>query len=219
MRILTWNIERVKRGKADILLALQKFDADILVLTETNTSIYPGEEYNCLATHELPLFFDGVHYKPGEKRTTIWTKYPIIGSIPTYDNYTNVCAVADTEFGNLKIYGTIIGVFGGKGERFKADLTATLSDLKEINRDDSLCFAGDFNTFLSGYAYPSYSARQALREVFKELDLDCLTADIEKNVDHIAMNRHFTENKTISIETWNRDFKLSDHVGICLTII
>lgn len=218
MKILTWNIERVKKGADKILLSLSQFDADILILTETNSAINPGNLYHSFPTKELPPHHDGINYESGENRTTIWSKYPIVSLAETYDNYTCVCADVETEFGILKIYGTIIGVFGGIGERFKNDLSGSLSDFKKFDKNQSLCIAGDLNTFLSGYAYPSHSARQCLVEVFNQLDLKCFTADLENNVDHIALSNHFTNDKNVAIEIWNHDKKLSDHIGICLTI-
>ena len=66
--------------------------------------------------------------------------------------------------------------------------------------------------------YPSRNARQTLLRAFDELKLDCLTANLDGNVDHIALSKHFIANKNIRVETWNNDKMLSDHIGICLTI-
>ena len=218
MKILTWNIERLKKGKDKVLSAITKLDADILILTETNIVINPGAKYNCVATKKLPLQYDGINYKEEENRTTIWSKYSIIDTTETHDNYTSVCADVATEYGNLKVYGTIIGIFGGIGERFTNDLEGSLSDFKKFDRSQSICIAGDLITFLSGYVYPSHKARNSLLEAFDELDMECVTKGLKENVDHIALSKHFILNKNITIETWNHDKKLSDHIGICLTI-
>lgn len=218
MKILTWNIERMKKDSDKILSSLNHFDADIFILTETNFAVNPGATYNCIATKELFSHYDGVDYKIGENRTTIWSKYPIAISKETYDDYTSVCADIETEFGILKVYGTIIGVFGGIGERFKSDLAGCLSDFKKLDKNESICIAGDLNTFLSGYAYPSHDARQSLLNAFNDLDLKCITEGLQENVDQIALSSHFIADRNIQIETWNHDKKLSDHIGICLTI-
>ena len=44
MKILTWNIERPKKANQAILEKLAEYNADIVVLTETNTIINPGKE-------------------------------------------------------------------------------------------------------------------------------------------------------------------------------
>lgn len=219
MKILTWNVERVKKNHNDVLFALQQFGADILILTETSMLLQPpGNDYNFIATNSLPAYHDGIAYNEGENRTTIWSKYLIEETSKTHDSYTSVCAKVITDLGILKIYGTIIGVLGGKGQRFKDDLAANLSDFEIFDRTESLCIAGDFNTMLSGYAYPSHNARRLLLNAFETLDVECVTAGLENNVNHIALSRQFIANRDINIATWNHDKKLSDHIGICLTI-
>jgi endonuclease/exonuclease/phosphatase family metal-dependent hydrolase len=48
--------------------------------------------------------------------------------------------------------------------------------------------------------------------------MENLTCNIKDNVDHVIISKSFIENKKLKIETWNLDKKLSDHIGICLTI-
>ena len=74
------------------------------------------------------------------------------------------------------------------------------------------------NVYFSGYAYPSRYARNILNETFEKLKMENLTSEIAENVDHIIISKEFIKNKKIKIETWNLDKKLSDHIGICLTI-
>ena len=50
MKILTWNLERPKKANQDILEKLAELDADVLILTETNSAINPGEKYSFVAT-------------------------------------------------------------------------------------------------------------------------------------------------------------------------
>lgn len=218
MKILTWNIERPKRANQLILDKLAEYNADILILTETNAIIHPGKEYSSIATETLIKGHDGIDYQVGENRTTIWTKYKTSTHHKTYDNYTSVCAQIETPHGSLNVYATIIGVFGGMGERFKTDLENQLLDFERRQSENSLCIVGDLNVTFSGRAYPSHDARNKLNAAFKKLKLTNLTAEIVNNVDHIVLSKDFIQNKKVTIETWNHDKILSDHIGICLII-
>lgn len=215
MKILTWNLERLIKDKNQLILdKLSELDADILILTETNSIINPGEDYSCIATESLSKGYDGIPYKRGENRTTIWTKYKIEKQCKTFDNFTSVCAEIQTALGVLTIYGTIIGAFGGKDERFKTDLKFQSLDFENLS--GNICIAGDFNVYMIGYAYPSHEARKKLNQIFDNLNLQCLTREIADNVDHIVLSHDFIKDKKINIETWNLDKKLSDHIGICI---
>lgn len=218
MKILTWNIERPKIANQLILDKLAEYNADILILTETNVIINPGNEYISIASETLTKDHDGINYQAGENRTTIWTKYNTSAYHITYDNYTSVCAQIETPHGSLNIYATIIGVFGGIGERFKTDLEKQLLDFEILSSEKSLCIVGDLNVTFSGRVYPSHDARNKLNNAFEKLKLTNLTTDIGNNVDHIVLSKDFIQNKKVTIATWNHDKILSDHIGICLTI-
>lgn len=218
MKILTWNLERPKKANQEILNKLAEYNADIVVLTETNTIINPGKEYSPIETETLIKGYDGINYHLGENRTTIWTKYKIVEEHKTFDSYTAVCAQIETQNGSLNVYATIIGVFGGIGERFKSDLENQLLDFEKLSSENPLCIIGDLNVTFSGRVYPSHDARNKLNDAFEKLKLTNVTAAIENNVDHIVVSKDFIQNKKVTIETWNHDKKLSDHIGICLTI-
>lgn len=218
MRILTWNIERPKSENHLITNKIKEFNADIIILTETNSVIKFGEEFKFVATETLESGFDGVKYETGENRTTIWTKYKIGIQKNTFDKYTSVCTEIETPNGLLNVYGTIIGVFGGIGERFKNDLEKQLLDYEKLSIDELICIAGDLNVTFSGRVYPSHDAKNKLNSAFDKLKLKNLTSEIENNVDHIVLSKSLVENKNVKIETWNHDKKLSDHIGICVTI-
>ena len=217
MRIVTWNLERLKKNKNEVILSkLTELNADILILTETDSQINLGEKYSSISTQKLFNGYDGIAYKNSETRTTIWTKYKIEKQHKTYDNYTSVCAEIQTPFGLLNIYGTIIGVFGGKGVRFQNDMKSQSLDFENIA--GNICIAGDFNIALSGFAYPSHKARNEIKNIFEKLSLKCLTSEIIDSVDHIVISKSYIENKKVSIEIWNEDKALSDHIGICTTL-
>lgn len=218
MKIATWNLERLKKNRNEALLSkLSELDADILILTETDSKINLGEKYSSISTENLSNGYDGITYKNSENRTTIWTKFKIEKQLKTYDNYTSVCASIQTPFGLLNVYGTIIGVFGGKGERFQNDLKSQSLDFENLS--GKICLAGDFNIALSGFAYPSHKSRKEINQTFEKLNLKCLTSEIIDNVDHIAISKSFIENRKTSIEIWNEDKILSDHIGICITLL
>lgn len=218
IKILTWNLERPKKTNQAILDKLGEYNADIVVLTETNTIINPGKEYSPIETKTLIKGHDGIKYQSGENRTTIWTKYKIVVEHKTFDSFTAVCAQIETPNGSLNVYATIIGVFGGIGERFKSDLENQLLDFEKLTSKKPLCIIGDLNVTFSGRVYPSHDARNKLNNAFEKMKLTNVTAAIENNVDHIVVSKDFIQNKNVTIETWNHDKKLSDHIGICLTI-
>ncbi len=218
MKILTWNIERPQKANQLIIGKLTHYNADIVILTETNSIINLGKEYTAIQTDPLTKDHDGIAYHSGENRTTIWTKYKIGVKHNTYDNYTSVCAQLETPQSSLNVYATIMGVFGGLGERFKSDLENQLLDFDKLSSSELLCIVGDLNVTFSGRVYPSHEARNKLKAAFEKLNLINLTAEIENNVDHIVLSKDFIKNKIVKIETWNHDKLLSDHIGICLTI-
>ena len=104
------------------------------------------------------------------------------------------------------------------GERFKTDLENQLLDFEMLSSENSLCIVGDLNVTFSGRVYPSHDARNKLNAAFEKLKLTNLTSEIENNVDHIVLSKDFIENRKVTIDTWNHDKRLSDHIGICLTI-
>ena len=219
MKIATWNVERLQKNKnEEIKSKLYELDADIIVLTETNSILNLGKNYNCVSTEILSENYDNVNYKVGENRTTIWTKYNFVNQYKTFDKFTSVCSEIESEFGILKVYGTIIGIFGGIGKRFESDLIGQLKDFENFESEKSNCIIGDLNVYFSGYGYPSHYARNILNETFEKLKMKNLTSEIAENVDHIIISKEFMKNKKTKIEIWNLDKKMSDHIGICLTI-
>lgn len=218
MKIATWNLERlIKRKNQLVLDKLAEIDADILILTETN-SIIQLENYSCISTDHLPTNFDNIKYEAGENRVSILTKYKATTRYKTFDTFTTVCTDIETPFGLLTVYGTIIGVFANRQPRFDNDLNGQLADFEKIFSGRQVCFAGDLNVTFSGRPWPSNKARQTLVEAFDKFGLTNTTANIANTVDHIVLSNDFLENKYFEIETWNSDKKLSDHVGHLLTL-
>jgi hypothetical protein len=49
-----WNLERLIKNKNQLILdKLSEIDADIIILTETNSIIYPGGSYSRIAAESL----------------------------------------------------------------------------------------------------------------------------------------------------------------------
>ena len=218
MKIATWNLQRLEKRKNQLIHdKLVDIDADICVLTETSSTIQL-DNYVCIATEPLPADFDGITYRAGENRVSIWTKYKASVRHQTFDRYTSVCTDIDTPFGLLTVYGTIIGVFANRQPRFDNDLNGQLADFNRLFPGKQCCIAGDFNTTFTGHAYPSHKARNSLNMAFSELGLIHTTATVEANVDHIVLSKEFLKDKEQAVEIWNSDKTLSDHIGLCLTL-
>lgn len=219
MKIATWNLQRLeKRKDQQILDKLIDLNADILVLTETNSKIQL-DGYTCISSLPLPPIYDNQKYKAGENRVSILTKYKTLSQLETYDPFTTVCTELDTPFGPLIVYGSIIGVFGNRQPRFDNDLYSQLQDFEKLFKDKQVCFTGDLNVTFSGQPWPSHKARQTLLDAFKLHKLTNTTANIEDTVDHIVLSTNLIKDRDMQFETWNLDKKLSDHVGHVLTFV
>jgi len=229
----TWNLDRPKTDTQPksrrILEEITKVNADIWVLTETNSCIQPGPDYVPFATSPLLgcSFSRGETYQKGENRTTIWVKRELKAEqLPEYSNWhSSICvAVKGTSFGDINIYGTVIGIYG-LGPDFDEGLEVQIDDWRKLKELGNMCIAGDFNVFLEDSTSHSKDARQKLRAVFEQLDLEVPSQDIPKNVDHIAVPRSLSGAVVRPICKWNEgqdgnppDRNVSDHMGICLTL-
>jgi exonuclease III len=87
MKIATWNIERLKHATKmeRMRMAIEKQDADVLVLTEADTRLeLPSYPYQV----ETEPLSDPM-YRASERRVIIHSKYPVVGHLPTYDPRTD----------------------------------------------------------------------------------------------------------------------------------
>ena len=220
MKIATWNVERPngssRTKNAKIVDALKDVDADILILTETNSLIHPGEEYSPFATASLRPT-EEPYYKDGENRTTVWTKYPAKRYMETYDAFTSVCVSIKTTMGELNVYGTIIGIHGNRRGSFNADLDKQIVDWRRICGTGNICIAGDFNISFADNYYYTKLGRQKITDCFQDLKIDNLTRQIPENIDHIAISESFVKQHKPVPSFWNEDKKLSDHIGVFVT--
>jgi endonuclease/exonuclease/phosphatase family metal-dependent hydrolase len=219
LKIGNWNIERLKKikEKDTILNEINLRNFDILVLTEYDERIKPsGFDYQ-ISTESL-INVNTDNYKETERRTAIFSKYPILNQIETYNKYTACCAELKTEFGNLVVYGTIIGIYGNRNENFKTDLERQILDFKKITAEKNICIVGDFNQTFSDNYYFTKFGRETINEKFNELKIKNLTAELRENIDHISISENFIGKSEFQIETWNNDKGLSDHKGISVKI-
>ena len=219
MKIGNWNIERLKKIKKKdaILNEINLRNFDILVLTEYDERIKP-KGFNYQISTESLMNVNTDNYKKTERRTTVFSKYPILNQLETFNKYTACCAELKTEYGNLVVYGTIFGIYGNRNENFKLDLERQILDFKKITSEKNICIVGDYNqTFSDNYYYTKFG-RETINENFKALQIINLTAELSENIDHISISENFIGKAELKIETWNMDKKLSDHIGISITI-
>jgi len=219
MKIATWNVQRPhatsKTRNQKIINALQRVDADIVILTENHSLINLGPEYTVCSTTSLDHWPEPT-YKPGENRTTIFTKYPVLKQLATYDAFTAVCAVIQTPLRELTVYGTIIGIHGNRRASFNVDLEQQVADWKTLATTRHLCLAGDFNISFADNYYFTHHGRNIINKVLEELHLENLTAHIPQNIDHIAISQSFVKSAQCKVTVWNEDKSLSDHIGVCV---
>ena len=220
LRIATWNVERPTRFSHKvpaINAALKELAAEIVVLTETNTCIVPGDGYYVCSTLPLAPDKDGEYYKQGELRVSIYSVFPIIGQLPVSNPETTVCALIDTPYGQLAVYGCIIGIHG-RGKGFDIDLKQQVEDLSQIAQLHPVCYTGDFNVSFCDSYYTKKEAKELLEKSFSTFGMKNLTADIPETIDHIVISESFLANASVQHSCWNEDKKLSDHKGVKVTL-
>ena len=204
------NSKTVERNSL-FLDTLNQIDSDIIILTETNSIIDFGEKYFSVSTNPLPKLVDKYTYELGENRVTIFSKFPFVRQIPIADSYTSVCAEIETPFGQLIIYGTIIGFLGGLLEPFKSDLEKQTLDLTQLVGQGNVFFGGDLNIAFSGRAYPSKLVVEKVAELFDNLALTNLTKEFDNSAIHCVISNSFLENKKVEKEQTTFDKKITDH--------
>jgi exonuclease III len=218
MKIATWNLERPKmNGKKTpaIIEFLKGINADNFILTETETFIDLGDEYFVRHSEKDKQEY----FREGERRVSIFSKYPITNTLDTFRADTSLCVSLDTPKGELIIYGTVIGNRGNKGYNFKEDLEEQLLDFNRHSFEKNFCIAGDFNISFSDSYYTIAESREKLLTTFDNLGMEILTKKLPENIDHIVLTNTFYGTTKPKIETWNEAKNLSDHKGVWIEII
>ncbi len=220
MKILSWNIERPKiyqKGKINFIKELiSSENPDLIFLTETNLLVDFGSEYFSIHSTKLPSFQEGQNYNTMENRVSIFSKYPFIETLATYDKYTALCGKIDTEHGAIILYGSIIGSFGGKDFHFENDLKNQKNEIEKIK--GSVFYSGDFNISFSGFKYPSAKVITETRDFFEQQNLEILTKDNPDCAIHILINNDFLKNKKVTSKMIKIDRKISDHNAVICEI-
>jgi len=215
MKILSWNLERPNNNDNSIknkfiIDLIEKINPEIIFLTETNSSIN-FKEYFCHKSMVLPEIHEGQNYKPGENRITIFSKFPIENIIETYDSYTAICCRVNSEIGDLTLYGSIIGSFGGKDKFFKNDLQNQKYEIEDLAENENVIYSGDLNISFSGFPYPSKDVIYEMNDFFNLNSLKNITSGNENSAIHIIASKEILKGKKLKQEMIEIESQISDH--------
>ena len=179
-------------------------DADVVILTHTNLNFQLGGIYKRIATQEMPLRHDGIDYKEGENRVSIYTKYPLKNKVKTYDDHNSICQMLDTPLGNLNIYGTVIGA---NKELFESDLLEQKDDLERIQ--GAICYVGDYQmSFVKPYL-PNEEKVMDMQAFADSQKMAILTADFENLMSHVMISKSFLKGNTTKLDL----FEVPSHIS------
>ena len=199
MRIATWNLRRPRRMDARLerlLDKIRKVDADVWILTETHDEAVPGPSYCSKSSSEL-----GGIFGKGERRTTIWTRLPIIAEIQVFDEESAACVEVQTTNGKMIVYGTVLP-YGNAGTNYEynsggkkhvhekswklhydsiLEHEQDLSKIQALYPEHAICFGGDLNQsrdgrrWGNGQWYGTGKGRELLSQSLENRGLICLT--------------------------------------------
>jgi endonuclease/exonuclease/phosphatase family metal-dependent hydrolase len=235
VRIATWNLERPKQNgwvkNQRCLDKIREIDADVWVLTETNAAIAIPSDYEAVASASV----SGYH-AVGENLSTIWSRWKVLRSIPTFDPIWAVCAEVDSPFGAMIIYGTVITYANDKGisdtakrwEEHRRSIRQHHEDWLRIQKqypNHLMCIAGDFNQSRdnSGW-YEEKESVELLSTALHDLSVVCVTEEnlqtkglSRSTVDHICLSESLQSYK-VGVGAWEgttpENKKMSDHNGM-----
>lgn len=218
MKIATWNIERLRHcvNLDEIQDICNNLKADILILTETDERVKPQFMYSYHTIN--PSENSSIPYRRTENRVSIYTNYECVRQYDTFDPYTSVCVELRTEYRNLIVYGTIIGIEGNRRPSFKTDLISQLHDFEKLALNKNLCICGDYNCSFSDNYYFTTDGRKLITDCFEANKIEILTAKASECIDHIAVSQRLISGMALKIDEWNLDKRLSDHKGIAVTM-
>lgn len=219
IKIATWNVERLKHKKDldKITQALLQVNADILVLTETDSQIKMDYSFSFSSPPLVEIQPD--YYKSTENRITIYSRFPCLAQHRTYDEYTALCVELETPLGNLFVYGTIMGIFGNRHGTFLPDVEKQMADIERLSTTGkAVCVVGDYNCSFGDNYYFTKDGRTAILDTFSRSKIDILTSNVPECIDHIAISSEYVKGSQWEVEEWNLDKKLSDHKGIVVEL-
>lgn len=243
IRLATWNLDHASNGSRPIqaqIEAITNVGANILVLTETCESVNLSALY--------PYYEASTTNKYGKNYSAIWSRWPVVQRIRTYDDETAVCTLLDTPIGNLLIYGTILTYHADKGsqgtsrkwEEHNKEITRQGDDwyrLQSLTKDVPMIVAGDFNQTRDGSGkYCSPNGIQLLDEQLNRNSLFCVTDEdfgkngklrpdpikgcYRHNIDHICITKNQFDIERVG--AWDHfvgSHELSDHNGVFVDLV
>jgi len=237
-RIATWNLERPKpKGIAKNSKRLEKIreiDADVWVLTETS-AVISLVGYASVASERYPDYHSE---SSKENYVTIWSRWPILRRIPTFDPYLTVGAEVYSPVGPMIVFGTIITYANDSGpngtshrwEEHRKSIQAHDADWQRLRNefpDHLFCIAGDFNQSRDGSGW--YEDAESLKKLTSALEhssLVCVTEDdmqakglSRASIDHICLSQTLATQVT-QVTAWEGTStdgcRMSDHSGIAV---
>lgn len=227
MKIATLNIDwALQVGKGKIEEFLNQQDFDFLILTEAIDLNLKNFKFKYLS-QPIPynIEYEGLNYTEyleGKKayRSIIYSKIASNKRFNVVDDKTSLSLEFETEFGNLVIYSTIIGTRFRVKPFAKNELENCIKDCKKIfDSNPNLIIVGDLNTsFLDNEKQFSINIEttESLKSLFKDLNLQNATENIQQNIDHIIIPNFLANNLTDAKVFVEKDI-LSDHKGICVS--
>lgn len=231
IRIATWNLDRPRTKQAEKMNALkqqmQVIDADIWILTETHQAMSPDENYQGAHTDPIKNY---KRHTDGERRSSIWSRFPINQNIETHDPETAVCVELQTPKGSVIVYATVIPYHAAgtslpyrSGMKFVEGLKTMELHGASIERhrkdwqrirtehaDHAFIVGGDFNQHRDGAGAYGARGREPLTQALNESSLSCVTEQdfkaigiltTRRNIDHICLSQQLTS-KTIEVSAW-----------------
>jgi len=207
-----------EKRNALFLKEIKSLDADIIVLTETNAVISLGKPYFSASSLPLPATFEQIKYSSGENRVSIFSKFTLGRQFETCDPFTSICIELLTPLGNLIVYGTIIGVTGGKDKKFEKALAEQKKDIERIASNGNICIVGDYNISFTGYPYPSKKISEEFKGFLARQSLQLLTSEIPDIPDHIAISEAFAVGLLPSAQIKQFPKAVTDHSLVSITL-
>jgi hypothetical protein len=234
VKIGTWNVQYARGAERNNRRAakLQEHDAEVWVLTETH------DDLDLSATHRPIRATPRYENNPNAYWTTIWSRLPLIETIPIADPCRTVAARLELAHGqDLIVYGTVLPRNGDKGPngtgtgwsefmRVVPMQGREWAHLRRSNPGSMVVVAGDLNHNLGGkHYYGTVKGRALLREALAVADLVCVTdhecfppGDLTYSpIDHVCAAPPNGSTMQSSARGWDKvvdGLPLSDHSGV-----
>jgi exonuclease III len=230
MKIATFNIDWVKKGKTKIETFLNQIDADILVLTESIREINLTDYDYIYTTKIIPKngIFEGLDYskilnKNTGLRVSVYSKYKSVETHRVLDNHTSVCETFETEIGHLTIYATIIGTWFQKMPYAENEMKNCEDDILALSKKNkNIVLIGDLNTSFDSkeiyHEIRNIKSRKRLVDLCGKSNLDFSHTFFSENIDHILISQNISDVCQVSKQIFIEKNRLSDHLGVLLDI-